>query len=276
AVVLAAVFALPAAFTSTWRPGVERAVEEKSAASDRLARHLFNTATTAAAGKEVRVTGIGELLVARRRAAWEKGFRPIAATRWRSNLWHALAWAIFGGAYVGAVVFVAYGLRASAGQVLLALAAGARLSAYVGATVGELGFLRGFWLGGSRGLAWLEDYAASLVANADVPVPARLTEGIRLEGVSFAYPGTERRVLEDVNLTLPAGAVVAIVGENGAGKTTLVKLLCKLYEPTGGRAPLGGGPPPRQPPARGGEAGGGGRRRVLPLVRAPGRVAGGV
>jgi ATP-binding cassette subfamily B protein len=50
--------------------------------------------------------------------------------------------------------------------------------------------------------------------------------------VSFAYPGTDRLVLEDVSLELPAGTVVAIVGENGAGKSTLVKLLGKLYEPT--------------------------------------------
>ena len=52
--------------------------------------------------------------------------------------------------------------------------------------------------------------------------------------MSFAYPGTERLVLEDVNLDLPAGFVVAVVGENGAGKSTLVKLLAKLYEPTSG------------------------------------------
>jgi ATP-binding cassette, subfamily B, bacterial len=116
----------------------------------------------------------------------------------------------------------------------LALAAGARLSAYIGATVGELSFLRGFWLEGSRRLAWLEDYAAALRGGADLPAPARLAEAIRLEGVSFAYPGTDRLVLEGVDLVLPAGAVVALVGENGAGKSTLVKLLCKLYEPTAG------------------------------------------
>jgi ATP-binding cassette subfamily B protein len=52
--------------------------------------------------------------------------------------------------------------------------------------------------------------------------------------VSFAYPGTSRLVLDDVSLLLPAGSVVAIVGENGAGKTTLVKLLAKMYEPTSG------------------------------------------
>ena len=51
---------------------------------------------------------------------------------------------------------------ATPGDVLLVLAAGSRLSAYIGATVGEIGFLRGIWLDGSRRLAWLEDYAASL------------------------------------------------------------------------------------------------------------------
>ena len=72
---------------------------------------------------------------------------------------------------------------------------------------------------GSRRLAWLEDYAASLVAHADLPVPERLRHGIDLEHVSFAYPGTDVAVLDDVSLHLPAGAVVAVVGENGAGKT---------------------------------------------------------
>ena len=125
---------------------------------------------------------------------------------------------------------------------LLVLAAGARLSAYIGATVGEIGFLRGIWMDGSQRLAWLEDYAASLVSKADLPVPVELREGIRLDHVSFAYPGTDRLVLEDVSLTLPAGAVVAIVGENGAGKTTLVKLLGKLYEPTSGAILVDGSP----------------------------------
>jgi ATP-binding cassette subfamily B protein len=132
--------------------------------------------------------------------------------------------------------------------VLLVLAAGSRLSAYLSAAVGEIGFLRGIWLDGSKRLAWLEDYAASFTASADQPAPAALREGIRLEGVSFAYPGTERRVLEDVSLELRPGQVVAIVGENGAGKSTLVKLLCKLYEPSAGRILVDGVPLGRIPP----------------------------
>jgi ATP-binding cassette subfamily B protein len=235
ALVLLVAFALPTVLTSTWRPAVERAAHERAARFSRLARHLFTTATTATPGKEVRVTGIGERLMTERRAAWERWFAPVSTARWGSALWHTLAWAVFGGAYVGAVVFVSAGLQAAAGDVLLVLAAGSRLSAYIGATVGEIGFLRGIWMDGSRRLAWLEDYAAALVASADQPVPVRLTQDIRFEHVSFAYPGTDRLVLDDVNLQLPAGSVVALVGENGAGKTTLVKLLAKLYEPTSGR-----------------------------------------
>jgi ATP-binding cassette subfamily B protein len=84
-------------------------------------------------------------------------------------------------------------------------------------------------------MAWLEDYAAAQVERADAAVPEALTDGIRLEGVSFAYPGTTRLVLEGVDLHIRAGTVVAVVGENGAGKSTLVKLLCRMYEPTAGR-----------------------------------------
>jgi ATP-binding cassette subfamily B protein len=234
ALLLLVVFAAPTAWTSTWRPQLERAADQKAQPSLRLARHLFTLATTASPGKEVRVTGIGDELIADRRTAWQQGHAPVAAVRWVSALWHSLAWSVFGSAYVGAIVFVSKGLAAPPEQVLLVLAAGARLSFYVGATVGELGFLLGFWMQGARRLAWLEDYAASFAAAADRPAPASLHKGIRLEHVSFSYPGSTRLVLDDVSLSLPAGAVVALVGENGAGKTTLVKLLAKLYEPSAG------------------------------------------
>ncbi|PWU19217.1 MAG: multidrug ABC transporter ATP-binding protein [Verrucomicrobia bacterium] len=234
ALMLLAVFALPTVATSTWRPVIERRAQERGVQPNRLARHLFTVATTAPPGKEVRIAGIGPRLMSERRSAWERGHVPISATRWVSAAWHSLAWALFGAAYVGAVVFVSFGLHSPPAKVLLVLAAGARLSSYIGAAAGEIGFLRGFWSYGSRRLAWLEDYTASLMASADLPVPKTLRQGIRLDRVSFAYPGTSRLVLDDVSLFLPAGSVVAIVGENGAGKTTLVKLLAKMYEPTSG------------------------------------------
>ncbi len=249
ALALLAAFALPTVLTSTWRPGVERAAEERAAPENRLARHLFDTATTAGPGKEVRVLGIGARLVSDRRAAWERGYAPIAAARWSSAAWHALAWAVFGAAYVGGIVFVSSRSGVTPGDVLLVLAAGARLSAYIGATVGEIGFLRGVWMDGSRRLAWLEDYAAAQLRDADARAPERIERGIVFDHVSFAYPGTDRLVLKDVDLALAPGSVVAVVGENGAGKTTLVKLLSGMYRPTEGRILVDGVDLARVPPA---------------------------
>jgi ATP-binding cassette subfamily B protein len=204
-------------------------------------------ATTAPPGKEVRVLGIGPRLMTERREAWERWYGPVAAARWGSAIWHSLAWAVFGAAYLGAVVFVSTRVSSSPGDVLLVLAAGSRLSAYIGGAVGEIGFLRGVWMDSSRRLAWLEDYAASLTATDDQPVPQAINRGITLDGVSFSYPGTSRVVLDDVSLTLPAGAVIAIVGENGAGKTTLVKLLAKMYEPSSGSISVDAVPLARMP-----------------------------
>ena len=142
---------------------------------------------------------------------------------------------------------MAFGLDASPGEVVLV--AGSRLSAYINATVGEIGFLRGIWMDGSKRMAWLEDYAAAKAEQADRPAPSAIRQGVDLEGVSFAYPGTDALVLQDVNLRLPPGAVVALVGENGAGKTTLVKLLAKMYEPTAGRILVDGEDLSRMPAA---------------------------
>jgi ATP-binding cassette subfamily B protein len=70
------------------------------------------------------------------------------------------------------------------------------------------------------------------------PVPGEL--GIRLQNVGFQYPGKSDWVLRNVNLFIPRGQSVALVGENGAGKTTLVKLLTRLYQPSEGRIVLDG------------------------------------
>lgn len=76
----------------------------------------------------------------------------------------------------------------------------------------------------------------------NVPEPSgHLTEGpdpkdgIRFENVSFYYPGSTTPALDNINLHIPAGNSLAIVGENGSGKTTLIKLLTRLYSPTHGR-----------------------------------------
>src|SRR4051812_3728723 len=100
ALVLLAVFALPTVLTSSWRPEVERQVQERGAPHMRLTRHMFTVATTASPGKEIRVTGIGGRIDRERREAWERWYRPIAATRVTSAVWHTIGWAIFGFGFV--------------------------------------------------------------------------------------------------------------------------------------------------------------------------------
>ncbi|MGH9271904.1 MAG: ATP-binding cassette domain-containing protein, partial [Ilumatobacteraceae bacterium] len=87
---------------------------------------------------------------------------------------------------------------------------------------------------------WLEDYAEAEADVATATPPERLVDGLRFEHVSFRYPGTDRLALDDVDVHLPAGSVVAIVGENGAGKTTMVKLLAAMYRPTSGQITVDG------------------------------------
>jgi ATP-binding cassette subfamily B protein len=73
-----------------------------------------------------------------------------------------------------------------------------------------------------------------------LPIPSVLNQGICFERVTFRYPGSDRAVLTDFNLTIPAGKIVAIVGDNGAGKSTLIKLLCRFYDPEAGCIKLDG------------------------------------
>jgi ATP-binding cassette, subfamily B, bacterial len=72
-----------------------------------------------------------------------------------------------------------------------------------------------------------------------LPQPA-LREAIRFQQVAFRYPGSDRHVLQDFNIKIPAGKIVAIVGANGAGKSTLLKLLCRFYDPEHGVITLDG------------------------------------
>jgi ATP-binding cassette, subfamily B, bacterial len=106
------------------------------------------------------------------------------------------------------------------------------------------------------GLSWALDSAAAPVVavlrlreamdragalpSGSRPAPGLPAREIRFRGVSFAYPTTGTPVLDNFDLTIPAGSSLAIVGQNGAGKTTLAKLLCRLYDPQAGAIEIDG------------------------------------
>jgi ATP-binding cassette, subfamily B, bacterial len=233
-------FGVPAVLLSGRAQRRMHGVMEELAEPRRLEWHLYGLATSAAAGKEVRVFGLREEILRRHRQLRRLLDRANDVAQLRMAAETLLGWFIFALGFVGAIVFVA--VRASQGEatlgdVVLTVTLASQVQGQIAGLVGETTQL--MWvLDASRRYVWLLEYATAADrqrAGETVAPPDALRQGIDFQHVQFRYPGTDREVLHDVNLHLPAGATVAIVGENGAGKTTLVKLLARLYEPTDGR-----------------------------------------
>ena len=218
---------------------VQHRADESLAEDRRMLDELFTQATTAGSARELRTYGLTESLPARHARLAEAIRRRAVRAAIVSAAWEAAGWVAFAAGLVAAIVVLV--LRAAHGQVspgsvVEAVTLMRRAQTQISRSTDTAGSFQTA-LGAARELLWLEDHEAALTAVAPraAPVPARLARGIVFEQVTFAYPGSDRVVLGPLDLTLPAGASVALVGENGAGKTTLVKLLCGMYTPVSGR-----------------------------------------
>ena len=201
---------------------------------------LSELATTAPAGKEIRVFDLAEELERRYRTIFEAVDRRERAVDLRAGVMSAAGWGCFAVGYMAAVALVVSRAVAgdlSVGAVVVTLSLGAQVNRQVTEMVDNARWFARTTEAVGR-YRWLADYSAraqaALVPAHPAPVPERLVSGITFDGVSFTYPGTHVPVLEHLDLHLPAGSTVAVIGENGAGKTTLAKLLLRLYEPTEG------------------------------------------
>lgn len=239
---LVPIVALPAIWLSRRSERLKQSAETEAAESRRLAQHLFMLSSGTQSAKDVRVYDLSAELLDRHRDAAEAVRAKTESALFKSVAANAASWLLFTTAYAGALVLVlrqvAHG-SATPGDVALTVtmaaavvASAARLTDFSG-SVTRLGAV-------AEHYRWLEDQATQERHGATATPPTRLTEGIELDGVGFAYGEDDRPVLSDVSVTLPAGAVVALVGENGAGKTTLVKLLAGMYAPSHGRILIDG------------------------------------
>ncbi|HKT02759.1 MAG TPA: ABC transporter ATP-binding protein [Rugosimonospora sp.] len=222
------------------------AAQEATSEPERLRRHLFELGTSTTAAGELRIYGLTELLRERHHRVSDRVLRDRNRASWKGAGLQAIDGVVSALGYVGAIALVlllAVHHHATAGDVVLVVGLAAQLTATVGTAV-MYGTLFLFVLKVGQRFLWLKDYAAGTRATVvrATPVPATLRHGIELRDVRFAYPGKdrERGALNGVSLVLPAGAVVALVGDNGAGKTTLVKLLCGFYAPDSGQILLDG------------------------------------
>jgi ATP-binding cassette, subfamily B, bacterial len=223
--------------SSVWR---DRATAEVRSAQ-RDADYSYRLAVDPPAAKELRLFGLADWTVQRfavqRRRLHELQYR---ATRLRER---PLAWSV--ALVVAANLVVGWALAADA--------ASGRLDLDQVVVFAQLAVATGMIAFG--GLNWALDGAAAPVAaslrvvpamaaagalaSGDRPAEALPAAGIRFRGVGFAYPGGQA-VLDGVDLHIPAGSSLAIVGRNGAGKTTLAKLLCRLYDPQAGAVEVDG------------------------------------
>jgi ATP-binding cassette subfamily B protein len=239
-------FGLPSLWATARAERLRNDVREQVAGKNRLSTKLFELATGPAAGKEIRLYGAGPELLSRYDAATHEAERMQDDIDRRVTVTTAVGWMVFGAGFTAALLLVgrmAVRGEASPGDVVLALTLASQVNYGVSGLAGVTSWLFENLNIGTR-LVWLEDLAAQAAAAADpaqpAPVPDHLAGGIRFEGVSFRYPGAGEDALTDVDLFLPAGSTVAIVGDNGAGKTTVVKLLCRFYDPSAGRITVDG------------------------------------
>ena len=212
--------------------------------------------------KEVKLFGLGPMFLARYKELAERFHKEDSKLATRrsvvTTLLALLATGAFYGAY-GAMAILAATKRLTLGNMtmyVLAFRSGQQAFQSILSGIGSI-YEHNLYM--SNLFAYLDGtVAAEDEAKAALPVttvapgaveteakngPGRTELGIRLENVSFRYPGQakdDKWVLRNVDLFIPRGQSVALVGQNGAGKTTLVKLVTRLYEPTEGRILLDG------------------------------------
>jgi ATP-binding cassette, subfamily B, bacterial len=209
--------------------------------------YCLQTALEPDRAKEIRAFGLGGYFSDRFERFAQGAMNEMREVRLRSagtSVIYALAYAA---AVVGCFVYVAARARSGAfsiGDVALYLTGIVVLSQELFRSSLSLATAADT----VRRLQKVRDFVASAVPGIEIaahgsPAPRRLGVGIELRGVDFAYPRgstdeERRRVLDDASLTIPAGTLLAIVGENGEGKSTLVKLLTRMYDPLNGHISL--------------------------------------
>jgi ATP-binding cassette subfamily B protein len=191
--------------------------------------------------KEVKLFGLGPLLLGRYKLLAETFFGEDRRLAVRRTVWgYALSLVstvVFYGCYALIVASAVRG-RMSLGDMTLYLVAFRQGQQSFQAILGAVGSMYEDTLYMSNLFEFLSistEKPKTGVSAAVVP-----EEGVRFEGVGFRYPGADKLALRDVNLFIPKGQSLALVGENGAGKTTFIKLLAGLYEPTEGHVRLDG------------------------------------
>ncbi len=221
------------------------AAMQKATPEQRVADHYLRLSTHPTGAKEIRLFGLRRHFLAEHERLARLYVRKQFRARFRQARGSTLGGVLYGVALTAAIGFIgalALQGRATPGDVALGiqvtrlLLGQVEMAAELVAGIAEVAFMGDQYL-------WLLRYEPALSVREPgeaQPAPAVITDAIVFEDVSFSYPGTDKVVLHDVSLRIPAGSTIALVGENGAGKSSIVKLLSRFYDPTEGRITVDG------------------------------------
>jgi len=235
---LVALAGAPAVFAGRWAGRRQAEAEDAAAEASRLSGHLLSLGLSPSPGAEIRVFGTAGFMRHRLTdavQAWRTPF--VRAGRSRAGA-EGLGLLVFFGTAAGVLAWMITGIETgsvSLTAMVLAILLIGRLqhtSLILSMSIANSSRLTRT----IRRFVWVIDYGEQCrMAHTGTQLPPeRLRDGITLDAVSYRYHGAERDAVREISLTLPAGKVIALVGENGAGKSTLVKLLTGLYKPSAG------------------------------------------
>ncbi|MGC2212664.1 MAG: ABC transporter ATP-binding protein [Silvibacterium sp.] len=235
---------LPAFFGETHFAFLGYAKNFRQTPAKRQMDYLRQLGGSKEAAKELKLFNLSDYLTSRFRSLSRKIYEEDVALSRRKLTWGGLLSLISTLGYYGAYVFAIYeavtGRYPTIGVFSLVTLAIQQSSS---------NFQQAFST--ASGIADQALFLTDLIAFFDMkptvttkpdalPAPRPIQRGFEFRNVSFAYPGTERRVLKDFNFVLRPGERIALIGENGQGKTTVVKLITRLYDPTEGQILLDG------------------------------------
>ena len=215
----------------------------RRAPESRLLNYIETLLTSNETVKEIKLFGLGEPLLARYRKLFTTFFeedRDIS----RKNTIASFFWGLLSNlAYYGSYVWVILRALAKAitlGDMTMFLSVFRQSQGAVQQLLDSFNRLYESNLYLDNLMDYLKIQPVLALPENGKIAPAPIQEGIRFINVSFKYPGSEKMVLQNINLFIPSGESIALVGLNGAGKTTLIKLLTRLYDPTEGQILLDG------------------------------------
>ena len=196
--------------------------------------------------KEVKILGLGDTFVEKYEGVFAKYYKGLKRIILKEGVMRTLVSILMALANCALFAYVAYSVVTGDGKIgdySLYTGALSSVSSYVTALVTATAAIYEGTLFIDNMMEFMNE-KSEIVANSETPpeIVRGAAHTLELRGVSFKYPGTDKLVLKNVNLTLKSGESSVIVGLNGAGKTTLIKLILRLYDPTEGEIFLDGRP----------------------------------